>query len=72
MTLVSIRFAIFMMGILVVLVIREFHVRSMGFTIMLLRTVVDCSMRFVGSITTLLTVKDVSHGMLVLNCVLLK
>jgi hypothetical protein len=72
MTQVSIRLSILMMGVLVLLVIREFHVRSVVFTIMLLRTVVDCSVRFVGSITTPLTTKDVSHVMLVLNCVLLK
>jgi hypothetical protein len=69
---VIIRLAILMMVILVLPVIREFLVISVGFTIMLLRIAVDCSVRFVDSITTLLIAKDAYHGMLDLNCALHK
>lgn len=69
---VIIRLAILMMVILVLPVIREFLVISVGFTIMLLRIAVDCSVRFVDSITTLLIPKDAYHGMLDLNCALHK
>jgi hypothetical protein len=69
---VIIRLAILMMVILVLPVIREFLVISVGFTIMLLRIAVDCSVRFVDSITTLLIPKDAYHRMLDLNCALHK
>jgi hypothetical protein len=61
-----------MMVILVLLLLRGFLVITVVHSIMSLRIVVDCFVRFVGSIITLLNAKDASHGMLVLNYVQLK
>jgi hypothetical protein len=64
--------AVLLMVTLILLVIRRSLARNVVYTIMLLRIAVGCSVRFVSSIIEPLTAKDVSHGMLDLNCVLLK